>query len=63
MKKLIITSLLFSCQLFFAQSNIETILKSGELIISGLSKIKDLLGIEKGSDEDILKEFRVLGLL
>lgn len=40
MKKLIITSLLFSCQLFFAQSNIETILKSGELIISGLSIIK-----------------------
>ncbi|HEX8561885.1 MAG TPA: response regulator transcription factor [Flavobacterium sp.] len=27
------------------------------------SKIKDLLGIEKGSDEDILKECRVLGLL
>jgi hypothetical protein len=40
MKKIIITSLLFSCQLFFAQSNIETILKSGELIISGLSIIK-----------------------
>ncbi|MFZ4105914.1 hypothetical protein [Flavobacterium sp.] len=40
MKKLIVTSLLFSCQLFFAQSNIETILKSGELIISGLSIIK-----------------------
>lgn len=27
------------------------------------SKIKDLLGIEKGSDEDILKECRLLGLL
>ena len=27
------------------------------------SKIKDLLGIEKGSDEDILKECRSLGLL
>lgn len=27
------------------------------------SKIKDLLGIEKGSDEDILKECRALGLL
>lgn len=27
------------------------------------SKIKDLLGIEKGNDEDILKECRVLGLL
>lgn len=40
MKKIIIISLLFSCQLFFAQSNIETILKSGELIISGLSIIK-----------------------
>lgn len=40
MKKIIVISLLFSCQLFFAQSNIETILKSGELIISGLSIIK-----------------------
>lgn len=40
MKKIITISLLFSCQLFFAQSNIETILKSGELIISGLSIIK-----------------------
>ncbi len=27
------------------------------------SKIKDLLGIEKGSDEDILRECRALGLL
>jgi DNA-binding NarL/FixJ family response regulator len=27
------------------------------------SKIKDLLGIEKGNDEDILKECRLLGLL
>ena len=27
------------------------------------SKIKDLLGIEKGSDEDILKQCRILGLL
>lgn len=27
------------------------------------SKIKDLLGIEKGNDEDILKECRALGLL
>jgi hypothetical protein len=27
------------------------------------SKIKDLLGIEKGGDEDILKECRALGLL
>lgn len=27
------------------------------------SKIKDLLGIEKGNDEDILKECRTLGLL
>jgi hypothetical protein len=40
MKKIIVISLLFSCQLFYAQSNIETILKSGELIISGLSIIK-----------------------
>jgi hypothetical protein len=27
------------------------------------SKIKDLLGIEKGSDEAILKECKLLGLL
>jgi hypothetical protein len=40
MKKITVISLLFSCQLFYAQSNIETILKSGELIISGLSIIK-----------------------
>jgi|Laugrespbdmm15sd_2_1035082.scaffolds.fasta_scaffold95606_2 hypothetical protein len=40
LKRTTLIALLFSCQLFFAQSNIETILKSGELIISGLSIIK-----------------------
>lgn len=40
MKKITCISLLFSCHLFFAQTNLETILKSGEIIVSGLSFIK-----------------------
>ena len=40
MKKITCISLLFLCHLFFAQTNLETILKSGEIIVSGLSFIK-----------------------
>lgn len=36
---------------------------SDDTIKKRKSKIKDLLGIERGSDEDILKECRLLGLL
>lgn len=40
MKKVVLITLLFSYQMFFAQSNIENILKSGEIIVNGLSIIK-----------------------
>lgn len=37
---MLLITLLFSYQMFFAQTNIENILKSGEIIVNGLSIIK-----------------------